>query len=103
MGKPLHTQRKLPKRNRVPTIRIRTLFVHGRANRGGTCALSNVCARGLVLWRIVSLDLPHGRPVLEEGPTSTLLRGLQNLGLGALSRTDFWTELVPLVTRVLGN
>ncbi len=38
-----------------------------RANRGGTCALSSACAAGLALWRIASLELPHGRPALEAG------------------------------------
>ena len=74
-----------------------------RANRGGTCALSNACAGGLALWMIASLELPHGRPALEAGPNSALLRGVQNLGLGALSRADFWAELAHSATRVQGG
>ncbi len=74
-----------------------------RANRGGTCALSNACAGGLALWKIASLELPHGRPALEAGPNSALLRRGQNLGLGALSRADFWAELARSATRVLGD
>jgi hypothetical protein len=74
-----------------------------RANRGGTCALRNACSEGLVLWRIPSLELPHGRPALEVGPNSALLRRGQNLGLGALSRADFWAELAYSATRVLGD
>ncbi len=74
-----------------------------RANQGGTCALSNACAGGLDLWRIASLKLPHGRPALEAGPNSALLRGVQNLGLDAHSRADFWAELARSATRVQGG
>jgi hypothetical protein len=74
-----------------------------RANRGGTCALSNACAGGLALWRIASLELPHGLPALEAGPNSALLRRGQNLGLGALSRAYFWAEFALSVFRVQGG
>jgi hypothetical protein len=46
-------------------------------------------------------ELPHELPALEAGPTSALLRGGQNLGLGALSRADLWAELARSATRVL--
>jgi hypothetical protein len=72
-----------------------------RANRGGTCALGNAPAGGLSLWMIAFRELPHGLPALEAGPTSALLRGGQNLGLGALSRADSWAELARSATRVL--
>jgi hypothetical protein len=72
-----------------------------RANRGGTCALSNASAGGLALCRIASLELPHGRPALEAGPNSALLRRVQNLRLGPLSRADFWAELARSATRLL--
>ena len=49
-------------------------LVISRANRGGTCARSVPYAGGLALWRRASLKLPHGRPALEAGPNSALLR-----------------------------
>ena len=74
-------------------------LVFSRVNRDGTCALRNTCAGGLPLWRIVFLELPHGRPTLEAGPNSVLLHRVQNLGLGTLSRADFWEELAHSGTR----
>jgi hypothetical protein len=74
-----------------------------RENRAGTCARSVPYAGGLVLWRIASLELPHGRPAMEEAVKCALLRRGQNLGLGALSRADFWAELARSATRVLGD
>jgi hypothetical protein len=74
-----------------------------RANRGGTCARSVPCAGELALWRIASLELPHGRPTMEEGVKCGLLRGVQNLGLDALSRADFWAELARSLFRVQGD
>jgi hypothetical protein len=74
-----------------------------RENRGGTCAHSVPYSGGLVLWRITSLELPHGRPALKAGPNSALLHRGQNLGLGALSRADFWAEFASSVFRVQGS
>jgi hypothetical protein len=74
-----------------------------RQNRGGTCARSVPYAGGLALWRIASLELPHGRPAMEEGVKCALLRRGQNLGLGALSRADFWAEFARSVFRVQGS
>ena len=90
-GQPLHAQRTLAQCNRCPPIRIWTLLALSRAGRGGACLLSISDAGGLAVWRIASLELPNGRPALEAGPTSALLRGVQNLVLGALSRADFWS------------
>ncbi len=36
----------------------------------------NTCAGGLDLWRIVSLELPHGCPAFDAGPTSELHGGV---------------------------
>ncbi len=74
-----------------------------RENRAGTCARSVPYAGGLALWRIASLELPHGHPAMEEGVKCGLLRGVQNLGLGALSRADFWAEFARSVFRVQGT
>jgi hypothetical protein len=74
-----------------------------RENRVGTYARSVPYAGGLVRWRIASLELPHGRPALKAGPNSALLRQGQNLGLGPLSRADFWSEFARSVLRVQGS
>ena len=80
-----------------------TILLFSRANRGGTCALGNAPAGGLSLWRIALRELSHRLPALEAGPTSVLLHGGQNLGLVALSRSDFWSELARSATRLLGD
>jgi hypothetical protein len=102
-GQPLHAQRSLAKRNRFRLSESGHFLAISRANRGGTCARSVPCAGELALWRIASLELPHGRPTMEEGVKCGLLRGVQNLGLDALSRADFWAELARSVFRVQGD
>ena len=74
-----------------------------RENRGGTYARSVPSAEGLVRWMIASLELPPGRPALKAGPNSALLRQRQNVGLGPLSRADFWAEFARSVLRVQGS
>ncbi len=76
-----------------------------RANRGGTCALSSACAAGLALWRIASLELPHGRPALEAGRSKDrILHSSAEFRIWDLarnSRADFFVELARPATRVL--
>jgi hypothetical protein len=67
IDKHTHRERERERERDINARQNEVFLAISRAHRGGTGALASVCAAGLALWRIASLELPHGRPPLEAG------------------------------------